>query len=489
MYLTNRQLQKVRALGFDFSFLRVEASIWTDIETAARDQNPSKVRSALANFEKEFRLFINSTCQGVIKAKAKLMNAKLEGVDISAWQKLISKVDDLSQNIFVEMKARERSALGCHFYEHDWISRSLLSVRMELFSPNSCCRFFVTKMSLECRNCRFLVHPANDCKLLALQIPCKSVIEGQDAITESQQKPIKNMVEMNQAVYEDIIKFEQNQEIITASYLSSLVYDEEIVGDEDLFVHQVGMIKFVISRRGNTAYVIVRGTVATSLNNWITNSSALLKPIDIDGTTICNVHSGFLAACDSIYPIISTKLQEFEPKRVVFGGHSLGGAISHALHLRSMIRSRNSGYETFSVGFGSPLVFDKLTEAAIISKGGNLDDFVTFVNHFDPVPSVIQTIGSGMLRDVLAKTIAPGVASTLVGIVSREITKNYQSLGRYVFFDSGGNWETKVSEHSMERLKQNNNQANIDCHAMSLYHSRLVVYLESLENLNEPKLD
>ena len=489
LYLTNRQLQKVRALGFDFSFLRVEASIWTDIEAAAKERNPNKVRRALASFEKEFRLFINSTCQGVVKAKAKLLNAKLEGVDVAAWQKLILKVDELSQNIFVEMKARERSALGCHFHEHDWIPRSLLSVRMELYTPDSCCRFFVTKMSLECRNCRYLVHPARECKLLALQTPCKSVIEGQDAASTVKLRPIKNMVDMNKAVYDEILKFQEHQDIITASYLASLAYDDNAKPDDDLVIHEVGKIKFLISTVGESKFVVVRGTIPTSLSNWITNSSALLKAIMVGTEAVCHAHSGFLAACESIYSIVWNHLNKTTTKRVIFGGHSLGGAVAHAIHLKSLLEGNLKNIAAMSVGFGSPLVFDNLTENAIIAHAGNPSDFVTFVNQFDPVPSIIQTIGSGKLRDVLAKTIAPGVATTLVGVISREITKNYSALGRYVFFDSGGNWESNSVDVIMDRLKQNNNHANVDHHDMAVYHSSLVIYLESLENLHEPMID
>jgi hypothetical protein len=426
---------------------------------------------------------MHSTGQGVVKAKSKLMSARVEGVDVSAWQKLINNVELMSRNIFVEMKARERSAIGCYFYEHEWIPRSLLSVKLELFTPRSCCTFFVTKMSLECRHCRFIVHKSQSCKLIALQTPCKSLIQGQDAPKNGNgsRPPIRNMIEMNKLVFEESLMFTNNQDLLTASYLSSVVYDDKIDADDDLFVHvnEGANTKFLINVTGTTAFVIARGTVVSSVSNWITNTSALLRKVSDEFE--CKAHTGFLSACEAFYPIVWDKLQELSVTRVVFGGHSLGGAIAHALHLKSLLDTPR-GISMMSVGFGSPLVFDLHVPQVIRSRAGKLENFVTIVNEFDPVPSIIQTIGSGLLRNILAAVIAPGVTTTIVGLVSKEVTKNYVAFGRYIFFDSGGEWESTSSVKSMERLKKNNDQAHIDSHEMNLYHSRLAVYLERLES-------
>jgi hypothetical protein len=153
------------------------------------------VRRALANFEKEFRLFINSTREGVLQAKQKLVHAKLEGVDITQWQKLIDNVDQMSQGIFIEMKARESNSHGCHFREHEWNNRSFLAVNFEIFPELACCNFYLKKMMLECRHCGFLCHRDQECKLLAIQIPCKSLIRGQNDV--SAVSSVKKVIQWN----------------------------------------------------------------------------------------------------------------------------------------------------------------------------------------------------------------------------------------------------------------------------------------------------
>ena len=462
------------------SFLRVESSLWAEIESASKVYDKERVQKALINFEKEFRLFINSTSQGVLNAKTSVMKAKVRGLDVALWEKLIADVDKMSRNIFVEMKARERATLGCHFHEHEWVNRSLLQVKLQLFS-RSCCQFYVTKMSLECRHCGYLVHKSDQCKMIALQTPCKSYFPGQD-LNKGVLPATTDLIQMNQQVFQDSLQFRLHQNLVTASYLSSLVYDQSLKEDEQLFVYEEGMTKCIISTSGSTAFVIARGTVVNSLQNWITNSSAVLQEIDKDSEA--KLHSGFLSACNKLYPIIWNKLKSLGCNSVVFGGHSLGGAIAHALHFKSIISKDARGFSTFSVGFGSPLVFNSKISDIIIKNGKKLDSFTTFVNQHDPVPSIIQKLGSRLIKE-LAFVVAPGFTSALVGLVSKEITKDYEPVGKYVFFDSLGTATELMGVESNEYLNNNTKSPNVEFHEMKFYHARLVLYLNKIESAND----
>ena len=456
--------------------MRVEASVWAEIEAAAKSNNKEGVQSALSNFEREFRLFINSTSQGILNAKSNVMKAKLKGVDVAQWEKLIGEVDKMARNIFVEMKAKERSALGCHFHEHDWVGRSILSVKMELFT-RSCCKFYVTKMSLECRHCGFLSHKSDKCKMVALQTPCKSFFAGQDA--ENVNTEALDVIQMNQEVFKEALEFSLHQDLVTASYLSSLVYDDNVKKDEQLFVHTEGMTKCLISTSGTTAFVIVRGTVVNSLQNWVTNSSAILQ--EYEPGSPMKLHAGFLKTCNTLFTVIMNHLSTLSCNRIVFGGHSLGGAIAHALHFKTVITKQSRGISTFSVGFGSPLVFNSKVAKEIELKGGKLENFVTYVNEHDPVPSIIQKAGSRLVRD-LVSVVAPGFTSAVVGLISKEMTKDYQPIGKYVFFYSENKTPSEfMGLEATDTLNDNTKTPLVEFHEMKFYHTRLVAYLNKLE--------
>jgi hypothetical protein len=472
-YLTNRQLQKIRAVGFDFSFLQIESCIWQQIKQAAIAQNVGGIKSAFHTYEMEFRLLMSSTEKGVIKAKRKLKEAQLQGADIGQWGRLINRVEKMSKYIFLEMQARDRSVPGCHFHEHEWTKRSFLSFRW--VSPQSCCTLFLSKMDLECKHCQFLCHSGESCQLVALQLPCKSYIHGQDIGDRKQASGnLKSVADFSLEVSKESKLF-GNQELIFLAMYCGMVYESDLSSYDDMFVEEQDDIKHIIIFNGDLAYVIVRGTVMLNVNNWLTNASAVQAKFHGN----CLAHSGYLKTTDQIYPSIWKKIKNrAEVSRVVFAGHSLGGAIAHLLNARSLLNKE--GISSTSVGFGSPMVFDYNTYDHLTRESQNAN-FLTFVNQLDLVPGIMQNITSALKNSAqlnLQGDLGEFTAAA-IGIISNKVTCKYHPIGRYVFFEPGALWSTVDSNLIVSRLLQNKAvQDNAVFHDMAGYRLLIPSFLE-----------
>ncbi|KAJ3302631.1 Lipase-like pad4 [Kappamyces sp. JEL0829] len=476
-YLTNRQLQKIRAVGFDFSFLQVESCIWQDIRQAASEQNVKKIRNAFHTYEKEFRLLISSTEKGVVKAKRKLHQARARGVDIGNWGRLIDNVEKMSKQIFLEMKARDNSVAGCHFHEHEWMERSFLSFKWVF--PQSCCTLFLSKLDLECIHCQFLCHSGESCRLVALQLPCKSYIEGQSLSPKAKPSAkLKVMTDFVSEMESEAGHVNANQELISLGMYCGMIYDDDLVADDEIFIKEEGEIKYFLLFSGTTAYVIIRGTVMLSISNWITNASALQKKFFKD----CLAHGGYSQIAESIYPTVWSRIEAREEiKEVVFAGHSLGGAIAHTLNGKSLVE--NKPIPSRSVGFGAPMVFDKATYELLLSEKKN-DRFLTFVNQLDLVPGIMQNITSA-LKDKAQLNIQGDLgelAAAAIGIISNKVTRAYHPVGTYVFYEPGALWKTIDSNLILSRLLQNKAvQENVKFHDMATYRLLLPSFLDQEE--------
>jgi GTP-binding protein EngB required for normal cell division len=462
LYLLSRQLQKIRSIGIDLSFLRVEAAIWNRIEQYAKNKNSEGVKKELALYDKEFRLYMNSTSKGVQKAKMRLAQAQSGGVDISAWNKLITKIDQMSHGIFMEMKARENAPKGCFFNEHEFVSRALMD--FQLFTSSACCTSIATRPSYICQNCGLLSHKSQECLLLAYQTACSPVIKGQESKLAELQPKLRNMLSMRKVVDEEKALIDKNEEIILASLLSTAINDGSAKEDEETFFYEIDKVKFLIHITGSTAFVIVRGNEPKSLKNWITNEIAPLAVIKEEEP--CKVNLDYLRYCELVYPVVWAKISGNRVNHVVFGGFSMGGAIAHVLHFKSILERRmeQNGITGFSVGFGSPMIFDLYCVPTLKKYGGNLLDFITFAREYDPVPS--------------PRLIAKRSGSSLKD-------QEYVPFGKYVFFDGEKDWSTSNTQAIMSRLSERNLKGAVEVHEALQYHQRLVNYLGSLEAKND----
>ena len=120
------------------------------------------------------------------------------------------------------------------------------------------------------------------------------------------------------------------------------------------------------------------------------------------------------------------------------------------------------------------MVGDQKTSDWIRDKGfRNL--FMTFCNQNDLVPAIMQTVSQGVQSNIAGNaTDGSNLASALLGMVSREMTRNYYPFGVYCFFESDeGHWDSMDSELIFSRLEQNAaTKRNAKYHPMDQYRDR-----------------
>jgi len=83
--------------------------------------------------------------------------------------------------------------------------------------------------------------------------------------------------------------------------------------------------------QGNTVQVVFRGTQSGSLQNWVSDLAAA-KSTPYPNVTGAFVHAGFLDTYDvvraQVRSAVSSLVNSVNPSRVVFTGHSMGGALA-----------------------------------------------------------------------------------------------------------------------------------------------------------------
>jgi len=120
-----------------------------------------------------------------------------------------------------------------------------------------------------------------------------------------------------------------------------------VTGNEDIFGY--------VFQMQNTIYVVIRGTVLDSIQNWINNANFVLTPL-WSGSTV-QVHSGFKKDTGEIYQgilvAIKALLNGCPSCSIMLTGHSLGGAISSILALE-LDRDLPSTVTFDQITYGSP---------------------------------------------------------------------------------------------------------------------------------------
>lgn len=120
----------------------------------------------------------------------------------------------------------------------------------------------------------------------------------------------------------------------------------------------------------------VRGTVFTSVADWLTNFNVALTL----GPKNLAVHSGFQKAFASMRPEFNTYITQHKPRCLHIVGHSLGGAIAEL----TAIWASERGIKTKLYTFGAPRV---VLENSVHQAAHNIKHY-RVTHGADPVPSV-----------------------------------------------------------------------------------------------------
>ncbi|CAK9237460.1 unnamed protein product [Sphagnum troendelagicum] len=157
----------------------------------------------------------------------------------------------------------------------------------------------------------------------------------------------------------------------------------------DLFGEQ----KFLVAYAEDAIFIAFRGT--TTLEDIATNLKLARDP-RFGGAFHCGFFKRsdvfFKPDCNPIVGLLSLQ------KRIIFCGHSLGGAVAHMVLFRLFVEN-NWNFQDgvfpdswISIAFGAPHVCDE-DAARNINEDANLRwRFMNFVNQSDPVPCLLHSI-------------------------------------------------------------------------------------------------
>lgn len=155
------------------------------------------------------------------------------------------------------------------------------------------------------------------------------------------------------------------------------------IGATLLYAFHVGAVHCYCFRKEGTLYLATRGTDITSLLNVIFDARFIPKK-DPD---VGFIHRGFAAWADLLWEDVSYALQTLGPQadRVVFCGHSAGGAASNLLAVKAAPYLIGAGgQKPWVVTFGSPMVGTYFFTRRLAKSVNH----IRVTNNNDPVPHV-----------------------------------------------------------------------------------------------------
>ena len=138
------------------------------------------------------------------------------------------------------------------------------------------------------------------------------------------------------------------------------------------------------NEKDKTLVVSYRGTDVNSVVDWGNNFDMKMKPAYFNGKYVGKVHSGFykhyMKDRKEINKLINQYQKEGKVSKIVFTGHSKGGALSELAATDYKLNHKNNAAKIELITFGNPRVGDK-EHAQIVNK--NIKDFVRVVNMVD----------------------------------------------------------------------------------------------------------
>ena len=152
------------------------------------------------------------------------------------------------------------------------------------------------------------------------------------------------------------------------------------------YLSDLNLQAYTVALPNNEAAVVFRGTVSTSIKDWILNLN-VSKPSDYDKCAACGVEGGFLHGWRSLEPAILTNLQSlgFGPGSTLHvTGHSLGAAMATL----AAFELADKGYRVATqYTFGQPRVGNAAFANLFQSTLGASGQF-RVTHYHDPVPHV-----------------------------------------------------------------------------------------------------
>lgn len=155
------------------------------------------------------------------------------------------------------------------------------------------------------------------------------------------------------------------------------------IGATLLHAFHVGSVHCYCFRKEGTLFLATRGTDITSLLNVILDARFIPRK-DPD---VGYIHRGFAAWADLLWEDVSYALQTLGPQadRIVFCGHSAGGAASNLLAVKAApYLAKIGGQKPWIVTFGSPMVGTILFARRVAKVASH----IRVTNNNDPVPHV-----------------------------------------------------------------------------------------------------
>ncbi|KAH8944566.1 hypothetical protein BDL97_13G117600 [Sphagnum fallax] len=157
--------------------------------------------------------------------------------------------------------------------------------------------------------------------------------------------------------------------------------------------------KFVVASTEDIIFIAFQGMV--------TPTDFIISDLEFDEQLGVNFHKGFFTRSNVFYggqsPYRHLLLEELlsSKRRVIFCGHSLGGAVSHMVLLRFLLENRlhhpkpDDYFQKFldsmiSIAFGAPPLCDAKAATLVNDNPDFKWRFVNFVNQMDLVPRLLQ---------------------------------------------------------------------------------------------------
>ncbi|KAJ3114489.1 hypothetical protein HK100_001647 [Physocladia obscura] len=517
-----KQLNEGGVLGLDFSEYGLEKEVWKsgmDLVESITQNDQGFFYTVLFKLESLFKIYEEKFSWDLIQKRrlidlrfAEMQNIPQDANDtqnvIRSWINVVSANQKLMHTIVSKLKGRSKNVSGCSYYEHSLVEEFR-------FFPitASCCRYLSGGNAKRCIHCDNYFHDSQankQCLIEARSILCKDRLSNPTAAT----KPSSVQVYFFDEKTFPPLDWNTlpNAHKRTAARLSSAIYSQTELRTQfrippsAVTTVPADNIAYLVTAVDGVAFVVFRGTEPASSQNWLTNATFALADYED-----CALHAGYLRICQQQINAVWQAVLDLGCNTVVFAGHSLGGALAHAMHLLCLLQKfETTALPVLSIGFGAPPPFGKKTQAFFAAH--RLEGrFVTLANQCDPVPMVFRM--ADFLQTAIEEAATPGgtggagggtsaggggaggaVAAATTALISQEfktalnfaaflprvMAAQYGYAGTYVFFDGNNSSHDVLGRGEQAVLWTHDSvtkwmgltkmeQCSVRCHIMSLY--------------------